>query len=496
MTILFSRYILFILLAGVAALEKDIEVPQSTCTEGSGDESCQKDAIPNESDKIDPFEAIKKYGVGQIAEGREAHNTVNRIKETLEYMKKWENKKGRCRNEHELCAFWAVIGECEKNSYMLNHCGPSCLSCATIPGDDIIGKPYIFNDKSLTELSEAEVLDAVKEYGEPQQIEGQDKAALLNLVVESVDYMRHLGDSLKQEIKDECKNKHELCAFWASIGECEANVAYMKVNCSPSCRSCQMIDFDHRCPPRDPDLEPGLKPYDLDKRFQQIVDNPDFKVTVHSRPDLDKGTDTSQPPWVITIDDFLTSDECDTLIKLGGKEGYERSKDVGPRKVDGSFEPYENEGRTSTNAWCSNDCAKDQVAVDVYERISKTVQIPTVNYEDFQILRYDVGQFYKQHHDYIGHQKDRSCGPRILTFYQYLSDVEEGGGTAFPKLGIEVKPKKGRVLLWPSVLSSDPLRKDYRMDHEALPVIKGLKYGANAWIHQYDYKTPQKINCA
>jgi len=92
-------------------------------------------------------------------------------------------------------------------------------------------------------------------------------------------------------------------------------------------------------------------------------------------------------------------------------------------------------------------------------------------------------------------QVDRACGPRILTFYQYLSDVEEGGGTAFPDLGITVAPKKGRVLLWPSVLSSNPEKKDHRMDHEALPVIKGLKYGANAWIHLYDFKAPHLTNC-
>merc|ERR1719232_1219747 len=316
-----------------------------------------------------------------------------------------------------------------------------------------------------------------------------------DIIKKSVDYMRNLGDELSQEIKDSCRNKHKLCAFWASIGECEANVAYMKVQCGPSCLSCEMIDFDHRCPPRDPDLEPGLRPYDLDKRFQRIVDNPDFNVTVLSRPDLEKGTDYDSDPWVITIDDFLTSEECDTLIKLGGDEGYERSKDVGPKKADGSYEPMESSGRTSENAWCSNNCATDPIVANVYDRIANTIQIPRDNYEEFQILRYDVGQFYRQHHDYIDHQASRACGPRILTFYQYLSDVEEGGGTAFPKLGIEVLPRKGRVLLWPSVLSSNPLEKDYRTDHEALPVIKGLKYGANAWIHLYDFRTPHKTNC-
>lgn len=68
-----------------------------------------------------------------------------------------------------------------------------------------------------------------------------------------------------------------------------------------------------------------------------------------------------------------------------------------------------------------------------------------------------------------------------------MSDVEEGGGTDFPDLGITVMPKRGRALLWPSVYDSDPTAIDHRMRHQALPVIAGKKYASNGWIHLYDY---------
>lgn len=68
-----------------------------------------------------------------------------------------------------------------------------------------------------------------------------------------------------------------------------------------------------------------------------------------------------------------------------------------------------------------------------------------------------------------------------------MSDVEEGGGTDFPDLGITVMPKRGRALLWPSVLDSDPSSIDSRTRHQALPVTAGLKYASNGWIHLYDY---------
>jgi hypothetical protein len=49
--------------------------------------------------------------------------------------------------------------------------------------------------------------------------------------------------------------------------------------------------------------------------------------------------------------------------------------------------------------------------------------------------------------------------------------LRPGGGTNFPLLGnLTVMPKKGRALIWPSVLDEDPNAKDARTDHQALPV--------------------------
>ena len=115
--------------------------------------------------------------------------------------------------------------------------------------------------------------------------------------------------------------------------------------------------------------------------------------------------------------------------------------------------------------------------------------------ESLQLLRYNNGQYYNRHHDYIEHHEHRAQGPRILTFFLYLSDVEEGGGTNFPVLNITVQPKRGKALLWPSTFNDAPMKKDARTDHAAMPVIKGQKYAANAWIHQYDFQTPHKKGC-
>ena len=76
--------------------------------------------------------------------------------------------------------------------------------------------------------------------------------------------------------------------------------------------------------------------------------------------------------------------------------------------------------------------------------------------------------------------------------------MPEGGGTRFTKLPqgpVTFQPQAGKAILWPSVLEADPHSKDERTNHEALPVTKGEKFGANFWIHQYDFKGSYAKGC-
>lgn len=97
----------------------------------------------------------------------------------------------------------------------------------------------------------------------------------------------------------------------------------------------------------------------------------------------------------------------------------------------------------------------------------------------FQVVRYEKGQYYLPHHDQqTAHWAPQ--GPRVYTFYLYLSDVEAGGGTRFGDLDehcIEVQPKLGRGLLWPSVREDDVTSGEIRTIHEAAPVEAGIKCG-------------------
>ena len=109
------------------------------------------------------------------------------------------------------------------------------------------------------------------------------------------------------------------------------------------------------------------------------------------------------------------------------------------------------------------------------------VGLPHDHAEHMQLLAYGPGQYYRLHHDWIDQQMQALCGPRVYTFFLYLSDVEEGGGTQFPYLKdnngekLTVHPKRGSAVWWPHGREDNPWQKDDRTHHEAMPVIKGFK---------------------
>lgn len=241
-------------------------------------------------------------------------------------------------------------------------------------------------------------------------------------------------------------------------------------------------------------------PGDMDRMFQRIINDSSFKdkynITILSRPIDDyENNNNDDDPWILQIDNFINETEARRLIDMGHNIGYQRSKDVGQELDNGESDKRVSKGRTSTNAWCeTKECLTDPVTINVYDRMEQLTGIPMVNSEHIQLLRYELGQFYRTHHDYIELDYDRNYGVRILTIYMYLNNVPMGGGTQFPKLKKEgggkkltILPKVGRAIIWPSVLDESPHERDIRTIHQALPVEgneNDVKYGANVWLHQ------------
>ncbi len=87
------------------------------------------------------------------------------------------------------------------------------------------------------------------------------------------------------------------------------------------------------------------------------------------------------------------------MIFYRHKHVYKRSEDVGKVNPDGTTMGVRSRGRTSENAWCAthSGCRNEELAQLIHERIAKVLGIPAKNSEDFQILRYEISQFYQVH---------------------------------------------------------------------------------------------------
>jgi prolyl 4-hydroxylase len=182
-----------------------------------------------------------------------------------------------------------------------------------------------------------------------------------------------------------------------------ANPKYMKKDCAPACKSCDYLSIEVRCP-LDPDAPNAWSAGDLNAMFVRLSSEPYlsmYEAKVLSSPDTTGG------PWVITMENVVTAEEAEHLIELGSIEGYERSGDVGKLKPDGTFDAHINSGRTSTNAWCEHECYKNETALAVMARLSNITGIIETNSEFLQLLRYEEGQHYQVHHDYIAHDMKR-----------------------------------------------------------------------------------------
>ena len=189
-----------------------------------------------------------------------------------------------------------------------------------------------------------------------------------------------------------------------------------------------------------------------------------------------------QDPPVLVFDKFLTQEETQSISNICGK--YDRS--LAGDQVS--------KVRTSTQCWCYRECMDDPIVRTVIERSHNVTRSSPQNAEYMQIVRYERGQFYMQHHDQNS-APETPQGPRVLTLFMYLNTPKRGGATRFNNLYLDVHPTMGKAVLWTSVSDTDTSAVEPRTHHEALPVEDGEKMGANLWIHMYDWKSPSARGC-
>ncbi|NGZ82727.1 2OG-Fe(II) oxygenase [Duganella aceris] len=189
-------------------------------------------------------------------------------------------------------------------------------------------------------------------------------------------------------------------------------------------------------------------------------------------------------PQVILLGNVLSGEECDAIIEHCGTR-YTRSTVTA--EADGASVVHE--GRTSEMAFIQRGEA--EVAERIDRRLAALAHWSPECSEPFQLQKYGKTQEYRPHFDWLdpdsaGHRSHLARGgQRLATFILYLCDVEQGGGTVFPSLGLEVFPKKGNALWF--LNTDDNHQPDHQTLHGGAPVVSGTKIIANKWLRQGHY---------
>lgn len=192
-----------------------------------------------------------------------------------------------------------------------------------------------------------------------------------------------------------------------------------------------------------------------------------------------------EKPVIMTFNNLLSHEEADKLIELS------RNKLTESHVVDPDTGHHTKiKDRTSEGTFFGFN--ENEFITNIEQRITEIVNCPAINGEGLQILHYKPGGEYKAHFDYFPYDQTGSkqhlakSGQRVSTLILYLSDVEQGGETAFPELGVTVLPIKGSAVYFEYCNSKGEI--DPQTLHAGMPVIKGEKWIATKWMRQRPYQ--------
>ena len=151
----------------------------------------------------------------------------------------------------------------------------------------------------------------------------------------------------------------------------------------------------------------------------------------------------SSPPMYL-IDDFLSEEECNQLIRVAGPM-LQRSKTHAAAGSEAT------KGRTSLTCHLRKSAGP---CPTILRKIQLLTNKPYGHMELPQVARYSDGQRYVEHYDGVdprtsaGRVFCENGGQRVATVLIYLNDVEKGGSTFFPRLKLAVRPVRGAACVF------------------------------------------------
>jgi prolyl 4-hydroxylase len=246
--------------------------------------------------------------------------------------------------------------------------------------------------------------------------------------------------------------------------------------------------------------ETGYDPRQSRSIVATVLNMPVSALDAHTRPARTQGRRTRHPeapqvvigertihvglsmesPALRVLNDFLSTDECATLIEQA-RPRLQRAKTVdsaGKQQIDAR--------RTSEGMFFT--IGETPLIREIEQRIAAMLCIPVDHGEGLQVLHYLPGQQYEPHYDWFNPEQPGFAaitakgGQRIASLVMYLNTPEAGGGTAFPEVGVTVTALRGSAVYFAYDTG------DMASLHAGLPVQKGEKWIATKWLRERPFQ--------
>jgi len=301
----------------------------------------------------------------------------------------------------------------------------------------------------------------------------------------------------------------------------------------------------------------------VDLNFERVVeikvadgvpqDGGEIKPQAQTKLSTYKLKTLSMRPLLFQVDHLLDDAECDYLISHSrahltqsrvkmdnDNSGAGQGQELIGREVDGISGDKDTSHTSSLKTRSSRGLfmpsSEHAVLQRIDRRISSLTGLDLINIEDVQMLKYDAGDYYLPHTDYLSPQLYQSPSMvkltqaghknRLATVFWYMNSNVDGGCTSFPQAplhnayvsqampitagvrssnginitssnasifpskqllemvecdyGLKIQPEKGRAIIFYSLLPNG--NGDLYSEHAACAVTSGTKWAANKWI--------------
>lgn len=180
--------------------------------------------------------------------------------------------------------------------------------------------------------------------------------------------------------------------------------------------------------------------------------------------------------YITVFEKILDVDFCDELIaEFEASDEWKFAK-VGMRaEVDKNIRNLDAIALSDSKVIQRNFKVRDKIEKTLFRAAGEAIRqyqgifpfCRVVEGMGFELLRYNVGGFYRLHTDSFKRV------PRELTFTFTLNEDFEGGEWSFFCGRKILKPPKGSVVAFPS---------NFMFPHEIMPITKGTRYSIVTWM--------------